>query len=36
MYDNWLFFPPFLLPSKKEGEEEESEISKPVLNKLFK
>ena len=36
MYDNWLFFSPFLSPPKKKREEEkENELAKPVLNKLI-
>jgi hypothetical protein len=36
MYDNWLFFPPFLFsPKKKREEEKENELANPVLNKFF-
>ena len=33
MYDNWLFFTPFLFsPKKKREEEKENEVAKMVLN----
>ena len=35
MYDNWLFFPPFNFPSKKNGRRKENELAKLVLNKFF-
>ena len=36
MYDNWLFFPPFLFsPIKYREEEKVNELAKPVLYKFF-
>ena len=35
MYDNRLFFLPFLFPPIKKEEEKENELVIPVLKKLF-
>ena len=36
MYDNWLFFPPFVFRiNKKRKTEKENELAKPGLNNFF-
>ena len=35
MYDNWLFFPPFLFPPKKDERRKEELISKTGFKQVF-